>query len=229
MRFLYGAIMMCAAAVAASETMDRSSAPVIEKRATRAETHKIIIAHGLIMALAFTVFFPLGAIIIRLFSFKGLLWIHAGWQVFAYVLALAGLSLGVWIATITDQWKATNGHPIIGTLVIGLLVLQPILAIIHHQIYKREHKRTVWIYGHIWYGRALLILGAINGGLGLQLSENTVKGEIAYGVIVGVMFALWLAVVLFRTFNPKKAVEGKEEEKHHIPSSPTGIQDGVTA
>ncbi|KAI9719820.1 MAG: hypothetical protein M1812_003309 [Candelaria pacifica] len=230
MRSVFGAFLMYATAAIASEAVDYPPASVIEKRAvTRAERHRIVVTHGLVMALAFAVFFPLGAIVIRLFSFKGLMWIHAGWQIFAWILALAGLGLGVWIATTTHQWTASNGHPIIGTLVIGLLVLQPILAIIHHQIYKREHKRTVWIYGHIWYGRILLILGAINGGLGLQLSGNTVKGEIAYGVIVGVMFVLWFAVVLFRVFKPKRTVEEERGEKYQLSNSPTESQDGVTA
>jgi len=40
-------------------------------------------------------------------------------------------------------------------------------------------------------------LGIINGGLGLMLSENTVKGEIAYGVVAGVMWLTWLAVVVW--------------------------------
>ena len=59
----------------------------------------------------------------------------------------------------------------------------------------RSHRRTFWAWGHIWFGRTLLILGAINGGLGLQLSANTIKGEIAYGVIAGVVFLFYLLVV----------------------------------
>ncbi len=41
----------------------------------------------------------------------------------------------------------------------------------------------------------LIVLAVINGGLGLQLSDNTIKGEIAYGVVAGVMFLLYLAVL----------------------------------
>lgn len=47
---------------------------------------------------------------------------------------------------------------------------------------------------HRWVGRVFLTLGAINAGLGLQLSGNTTKGEIAYGVIAGFFFLLWAAV-----------------------------------
>jgi hypothetical protein len=32
-----------------------------------------------------------------------------------------------------------------------------------------------------------MLCGIINGGLGLQLAANTKKGEIAYGVVAGVM------------------------------------------
>ena len=147
------------------------------------------------MAAAFVLFMPLGVFLIRLTSFKGLIWVHAGIQMFAYAAALAAFGLGAWMATVSGQWLPGNGHPIIGTIVIGLLVVQPFLGYVHHLIYVREHKRTFWIYSHIWYGRALIILAVINGGLGLQLSGNTVKGEIAYGVIAGVIFLLYLAVL----------------------------------
>lgn len=40
----------------------------------------------------------------------------------------------------------------------------------------------------------MVTLGIINGGLGLMLSGNTVKGEIAYGVIAGVIWVTWAAV-----------------------------------
>lgn len=57
-----------------------------------------IIAHGAIMGLAFVFFFPVGAILIRIFSFPGLIWVHAAMQIFAYLMAIAGLGLGVYIA-----------------------------------------------------------------------------------------------------------------------------------
>lgn len=57
-----------------------------------------MIAHGVIMGLAFALVFPLGSILIRIFSFPGLLWVHAGTQLFAYVLSIVGLGLGIYIA-----------------------------------------------------------------------------------------------------------------------------------
>ena len=56
------------------------------------------IAHGTIMCLAFVIFFPSGSLLIRLGHFKGVVYVHAGIQMFAYAMALAGLGLGVYVA-----------------------------------------------------------------------------------------------------------------------------------
>ena len=57
----------------------------------------------------------------------------------------------------------------------------------------------------------MLILGAINGGLGLQLSADTVKGEIAYGVLAGFFFAIWAVSLVLdkrQKAKPMRSVEG---------------------
>lgn len=61
------------------------------------------IAHGTIMGLAFALFFPMGGIIIRVLSFRGFIWVHAGLQTFTYALVLAGMGLGVYIARKPDN------------------------------------------------------------------------------------------------------------------------------
>lgn len=55
-------------------------------------------AHGFIMCGAFIAGFPIGAFLIRLASFRGLVWIHAGIQILSYFGAILGLGLGVYIA-----------------------------------------------------------------------------------------------------------------------------------
>ncbi|KAL9027492.1 MAG: hypothetical protein Q9196_003994 [Gyalolechia fulgens] len=147
------------------------------------------------MGAAFVLFIPLGVFLVRLTSFKGLVWWHAGIQIFASLTALAAFGLGAWMASVSGQWKAGNGHPILGTIILGLLLLQPVPGYVHHRIYSRRQERSRWISSHIWYGRALIVLAVINGGLGLQLSGNTVQGEIAYGVIVAFMSLVYLAVL----------------------------------
>ena len=54
--------------------------------------------HGVVMCIAFIIGFPLGAFLIRLASFRGLVWIHATVQLLSYLGAIFGLGLGVYIA-----------------------------------------------------------------------------------------------------------------------------------
>lgn len=60
--------------------------------------HHVAIAHGTIMCLAFVICFPAGSVLIRLGHFRGVVYVHAGLQIFAYVMALAGMGMGVWLA-----------------------------------------------------------------------------------------------------------------------------------
>jgi hypothetical protein len=52
-------------------------------------------AHGILAGLCFAVFFPLGAISIRLFSFSGLVWFHAGIQIITTVIFIVAVGLGI--------------------------------------------------------------------------------------------------------------------------------------
>ncbi len=127
-----------------------------------------------------------------------------------------------------------NGHPVIGILVVGLLLIQPPLALIHHSIYKREHRRTIWAIAHVWWGRVIVTLAIINGGLGLQLSGNTTKGEIAYGVVAGVMWLLWVVVSTTSSVRTKgsEAETGEKISKGEVEGnggSEEGRQNGYSS
>ncbi len=76
------------------------------------------IAHGTIMGLAFVIVYPLGAIIIRLLSFTGLIWVHAATQGFAYLMALTGLGLGVYIALKPNR-QVCHPHRVGGARVVS--------------------------------------------------------------------------------------------------------------
>lgn len=43
-----------------------------------------------------------------------------------------------------------------------------------------------------------MILGVINGGLGLKLAANTNGGKIVYGVVAGVVGLVYLVLVLLK-------------------------------
>jgi hypothetical protein len=64
---------------------------------------KAHIAHGVLMGLAIGIVFPLGGIMIRVFSFKGLAKWHAVWQSFGMVLLLVGYAVGAWLAYLLGE------------------------------------------------------------------------------------------------------------------------------
>ncbi|OCK79689.1 hypothetical protein K432DRAFT_60124 [Lepidopterella palustris CBS 459.81] len=190
-----------------------------EDSGSEAFSNRVVIAHGICMGLAFAIFFPLGAAILRALNFGGLVWFHAGWQIFTYCIAIAGLGLGIWIADTTDQWVVPNGHPIIGIIVVAILFLQPVGGLVHHFIFRKHQKGTVWGVAHRWTGRMMLLLGAINGGLGLMLSDNTVKGEIAYGVLAAFFFLLWGVSLFIDQRQKKNAAKNVEPQIATVESS----------
>ncbi|KAK6352853.1 hypothetical protein TWF696_004853 [Orbilia brochopaga] len=175
-----------AADASGASDSDSSGAAVIAVT----DTARMLKVHGILMGLAFAVLFPLGAIILRLLPSPHKVDIHMGIQLIAFILAIAGLSYGIMLAQ--DFGLLKNKHPVIGMVVMGGLFFQPIVGLIHHWLFKVKGKRTVLAYIHTYWGRALMILGMVNGGLGLQLANNTTGGKIAYSVVAGVMGAAWL-------------------------------------
>ncbi|KAK6524662.1 hypothetical protein TWF281_011564 [Arthrobotrys megalospora] len=168
--------------------------------------------HGILMGLAFAVFFPLGAIIIRVLPGPHKADVHMVVQIIGFGLSVAGLAYGVMLAEDMRYLKET--HPIIGMVVMGGLFFQPIVGLIHHWLFKAKGKRTILAYIHTYWGRVLLILGIVNGGLGLALADNTTGGTIAYSVVAGVMGLAWLsASVLYYVRGGSKVPMGSKLEK----------------
>lgn len=167
----------------------------------RYKSAKVLTAHGVLACLAYVILFPSGAIAIRIFSFRNLLWLHAGWMVTTYMLVLASLGMGVWMAYIYEE--LSTAHSIIGLLAAGFLLIQPISGLTHHILYKRQGGRNVATYPHVWLGRAAITLGIINGGLGLKLSEKSETGEVVYGVMAGLVWVSWMAVVVHATLKSR--------------------------
>lgn len=158
----------------------------------------ILKAHGILGGLTFVILMPLGAMAMRLLTVRGLVYLHAGWMLLAYSMALAVLGMGVWIAVTVK--KLDSYHAIIGIVVIGALFLQPFTGLTHHILFKRGKGRSyVATYPHIWWGRIIVTLAIINGGLGLLLAWDTPSksrgGAIAYGVVAGIIWVAWMIVI----------------------------------
>jgi len=94
------------------------------------------------------------------------------------------------------------------------MVIQPFLGLWHHNNFVKTKSRGVVSYFHIWLGRTLLVLGVVNGGLGLKLSKERNSLIIAYSVIAGVVFLLYFAAKLWATMRKSRSTP------KHVNSSP---------
>lgn len=180
----------------------------------------ILIAHGVLAVLAFVIFFPVGAILIRLGSFRGVWLIHGIFQLFAYIIYIVAFGLGIWMVNTVPVNLLDRYHPIIGITVFILLFFQPILGFVHHIQYKKHSRRTIWSHGHLWLGRIVITLGIINGGLGMLLASEApaflafwpTRGQIvAYGVVAGIMWLAWVAAAIFGERRRSKAPSAVKE------------------
>lgn len=58
-----------------------------------------------------------------------------------------------------------------------------------------------------------MICGAVNGGLGLKLAANTKNGEIAFGVVAGVVAVMYASIVLVKRKGGKAVGNGNGRTK----------------
>lgn len=158
-------------------------------------------AHGIIGPVTFVLLFPIGAIMIRLLSFPGLVYLHAVWQLIALGLACATLGLGLWLAN-TLEYKHRS-HAIMGIVAISGILVQPFTGLAHHLLYRNHGRPNIATYPHVWWGRAFITLGIVNGGLGLHLANDTHGGKTAYIIVAAVMWTVWMSVVLLALFKSR--------------------------
>ncbi|KAJ5949176.1 hypothetical protein N7454_000760 [Penicillium verhagenii] len=163
--------------------------------------HKKRIAHAVIMITVFVVLFPSFALALRILPSSVAVRVHAFLQLFTLVLAIAGLGLGISMAR--DLQLIQTYHPIIGMVVVPSLILfQPAMGFLQHRYFGISGKKGLFGYLHQWFGRSMIILGIINGGLGFRLtgigsSIAPTGAVIAYSVVAGVVGIGYCFTVVF--------------------------------
>jgi hypothetical protein len=187
----------------------------------------MLIGHGILAALAFVILFPSGAIVLRLAHFPGVIWLHAAFQIFAYLVYIAGFGLGVYAALEMDLMN--DYHPILGVCILLAILIMPVLGQVHHKMFKKYGHRTGWSYAHIWVGRIAITLGIINGAMGLKEADDlnaglgSTAGMWAYVVVGLIMWLAWMASIFIAGKRKKAAaanasaapVKLESQRRHH--------------
>ncbi len=107
-------------------------------------------------------------------------------------------------------------HTILGTVVVCLFVIQPALGFIHHTQFTKTHSRGAFSHLHIWYGRCMIILGVINGGLGLQLATASTSLIIAYSVVAGAILIFYVVAKVLG--HVRSSRNGRAQQNKEVPS-----------
>ncbi|KAK3077321.1 hypothetical protein LTS18_010586, partial [Coniosporium uncinatum] len=153
------------------------------------------VAHGIVMCIAFFLIFPLGGIVLRVLRISHLARWHGLLQSFGILLFMVGTGLGGWSATVARQ-ALCDPHAIIGFFLIPPLLLQPAFGVIAYRYFLRTNgQRGRWSHVHTWLGRITVLVGIIDGGLGLQYSNASEGAEIGYAVAAVLVIAVWTGVI----------------------------------
>ncbi|KAL2059731.1 hypothetical protein VTL71DRAFT_10223 [Oculimacula yallundae] len=179
-------------------------------------------AHGIVASVVVILLFPLASMFMRMGGNGN---VHAILQVVSLFALLVGLGLGVKLANLRKMDISSKSHTIFGMAIVVLFLLQPIFGIMHHKQYKRNFARARVSHLHIWYGRILMALAVLNGGLGFKLAANAKNGEIAYAVIAGVVGITYIAMCIFKRKGGPKVLAGGRKNEGSSSEGP-GVGDG---
>ena len=145
--------------------------------------------------------------------------VHLPWQVLALLVSLAGVGIGIKLADVTDIDIGGSTHTILGLLIVfALLGLQPLGGFLQHRHAKKNmSQRGILGFAHIWFGRVMILLGIINGGLGFELAghQHAKERVTPYVVIAAIMGALYIALIgwdVVRTKGRSEAIKGPTEK-----------------
>ncbi|KZF24428.1 iron reductase domain protein [Xylona heveae TC161] len=184
--------------------------------------HWGIVAHAVLMSLAFVIFFPFGILCLRAFGKVRLHWIA---QAFSTMVLIAGFGLGIYISKKGSMFNKFNApHQIIGLIVFGCCILQIPFGTVHHMIFKRTRKSTAMGLLHRWNGRIFLTLGFINGIVGLNWAGDN-RQIIPYAVVGGVLAIMLAAAIIFTERRNKRKGNYQAQRQSSVSHERHGSSD----
>jgi hypothetical protein len=101
----------------------------------------------------------------------------------------------------------------------------PFAGAFNHWRFRKTGKKTVLGYVHVWVGRALLVVGLVNGGFGLKLADEGSGGKIAYAVLAAFVALVYGSVLVWwYILGGKSGKTAAEEMAAEVELEASGIQ-----
>ncbi|KIW32278.1 uncharacterized protein PV07_03837 [Cladophialophora immunda] len=208
-------------ATSGSEVAATTESLLLPRSVPPATKHRSDKVHGIIMGVTVIILFPFASIswrlLDRLVSGRTLLKIHVCCQLLALSMLIVGFGLGVWVCIIHNEvYNDAWGHVILGTILMALFILQPLIGQWHHYLYKStSRKAKPWIRSfHIWLGRLLMVAAIVNGATGIVLANNTPGGEKGYSAAAGIVGVVYIVILLLWYWNRSR--QNREEARQDM-------------
>lgn len=165
-------------------------------------TSPMIMAHGIMMFMAWGIFIPIGVFLAAFGKGLGVWWfrLHVFCQVTAFLLTIS--AFGVIIGYVQNQGSNhfSEAHSVIGLIIVILVCLTPILGIIADKKWNPERKSTPIFpdLTHWFVSYTAIILAFIAFFLGLALASAANFLYILVGIWVAIVCVLYLVLTVKR-------------------------------
>jgi hypothetical protein len=176
------------------------------------------------MGAAFLFLFPLGAFLLRLplVPARHRVRTHYIIQLLSYACVLASLGL------IVNQCVAKGTHLLwthhkLGFAPPSALLLQAILGVVHHMLYKKKGTSNGINKVHVWLGRGTILLGFATAATGVRWAYDIfyIESRITYIALLAALIAVagvWIVAfvvgVLVRGIARKTRKSRENERKY---------------
>ena len=214
-----------------STTSSPESPQSISAATSLQSVNRAAAAHGVVAVITWIFILPLGAVLHRLrkdspSGFR----LHAIGQSVGLLLYLIAAAIGLYVIQSVGNGSFWNDpHPALGVVVLLGVFSQAVLGVVVRRRNTRskaryrsagalEERPSVTLGRiHIGFGLCLLMLAAINGGLGLRSAARTGFSIsqtqydsiiIIYGVVAGWMLILYAGIVASSVFKASRSSPG---------------------
>ncbi|QRW07746.1 cytochrome b561 domain-containing protein [Ceratobasidium sp. AG-Ba] len=160
---------------------------------------KMMVAHGVVSALGFCLFLPIGVLQARFLRIWWPKWFKTHW-IIQFVLAgltvVAGVGLGVAAVHQSGGSHFSDKHMIIGLVLFLLYIGQALYGYVIHKVKKANRtRRPIQNYGHAIIGLGLIALAMYQVWLGFddEWSDITGRDKPSHGLYT--FWTVWIAVL----------------------------------
>jgi len=162
-------------------------------------TEKMMITHGVLSALGFCFFLPIGVLQARFLRIWWPRWFRTHWVVQAGLAGpfiVAGFALGVSAVSKSGVPHFSDRHMIIGLVLLLVYICQALYGLVIHLVKSPNRKRRpIQNYGHAIVGLSLISLALYQvwRGFDYEWSMATGRGKAQRGVHI--FWVVWMTVL----------------------------------